>query len=684
MYRLENNVEWTEGLKNAFKHNVTRGKIVYRVGQETITIDENTGIKEITLEDNRYVPETGFLGQATAKKVTLVLLDNSQTTNLENQEFELYIGADYNNTTYYINYGRFIVNESPQNDSTNGTIKVVAYDYMIKFNKDYVDGITYPCTMKEYLQNICNQAGVELGTETFANDSFVVENNQFEGKQLRDVLRHIAKSAFSWARIKQDNKLYLDFQVNNTVNEIITMDEYKQDAFKKANEYFGPVNKVTYGDSDIQGQEESVSDNASIEINGKSEIAINDNYFGYTTAKRSQLIEQGTVLFGLTYMPVTQLDLIGLIYLDCTDLIQVNGENNSSITTRVFNHTIKYNGIIKDSVSTTSESDNEQEYVNKSTTSAANSRTEISVDRANKKITSLVSEVDGQSERISSVEQNVNNIQNLFQITGGHNLIRNSMGLLGDDGWTKMSQRTNVRFPGSSSYPASTIQPLFYAYQEPVYEFGYDANLIGSMVSVAKRKIQNGQIITKSDNITNLIVGMQYTLSFIIDNDANTTTTIQLVGNKINFNRTWNTQTNKEKVEFSFIAETTNYTFKMSSSTTTDGYGTIYDLMLNSGDTTPWEPAFAEIYSTTIQLSQMGLQVYCTGSDIATLMTSQGFQVRRFENNTLYEVVTEFTKDGMISKKSMLEEMQVKDFEFKTIDYSGYETLIIYKKDTEV
>ena len=88
------------------------------------------------------------------------------------------------------------------------------------------------------LLDICSQAGVELGSTTFENEDFEVEDNQFEGKQLRDVLQHIAKCAFSWARIGQDNKLYLDFEVNNNIDETITIDDYKMDAFKKANEYF--------------------------------------------------------------------------------------------------------------------------------------------------------------------------------------------------------------------------------------------------------------------------------------------------------------------------------------------------------------------------------------------------------------------------------------------------------------
>ncbi len=350
MYKLENNVEWTEDLKNAFKHNVTRAKIKY--------------IK--------------------------------------------------NNQTYYINYGNFIVNEPPENDSTNGTIKIVAYDYMIKFNKTYRDEIPYPCTLKAYLLNICSQANVELGSQSFTNDGFMVTDNQFEGKQLREILQHIGKCAFSWVRIGQDNKLYLDFKVNdeNAITETITIDDYKQDAYKKANEYYGPINKVTYGDSDIQGQEISVP---TVDPENVKELVINDNYFAYTKAKRQQLIQGGTVLFGLKYMPITQLDLIGFVYLDCNDLIEVLDEEGNSIISRVFSHTIKYNGAISDNIETEGISINEETYKNKNTTSASNSRTEIIVDRANKRITEVAEEVGQYDSRITKVEQDVDGIKQQVQ-----------------------------------------------------------------------------------------------------------------------------------------------------------------------------------------------------------------------------------------------------------------------------
>ena len=131
MYVLENNVAWTDALKNAFKHNVTRASIIY----DNTTINENNNLCELTLTEQRYISDVGFIGGATAKKLEIDISDSSNSLNLEDKELTLKIGADYNNSTYYINYGNFLVNEAPEHDETNGKTKIIAYDYMIKFNK---------------------------------------------------------------------------------------------------------------------------------------------------------------------------------------------------------------------------------------------------------------------------------------------------------------------------------------------------------------------------------------------------------------------------------------------------------------------------------------------------------------------------------------------------------------------
>ena len=407
MYKLENDVQWTDELKSAFKHNVTRAKILYN----NVEINENNHLKDLTLDEKYYISNLGFVGAATAKKVEINLLETDEDLNLENQEIEVKIGADYNGDTYYINYGKFIVNKPPENDETSGTIRVVAYDYMIKFNKPYIDRVIYPCSLLTLLQDICNQAGVILGNTNFANKDFIVENNQFEGNTLREVLQQIAKCAFSWARIGQDNKLYLDFNVVPETTETITINDYKANAFKKANEYYGPVNQVTYADSYIEGQEERVKDQESIDEYGLKELVIYDNLFAYTTEKRSALIQAGTRLFGLTYMPISELELIGLAYLDCRDAIAVETLAEETFTSRVFSHQIRYNGTLHDSIVTEGSSDNEEAYKNTATTVFQNQQTQIKVDKANKTIQLLAGEVTEQNNKIAQLEITTDQIE---------------------------------------------------------------------------------------------------------------------------------------------------------------------------------------------------------------------------------------------------------------------------------
>ena len=407
MYKLESGNNWTQELKDAFKTGTTYSSIIYK----NTDYNESNFLKEAELQDVRCVPSAGIFGQAVSRMLTIKMVNDEESNlNFENGDVQFKIGAKYNGVIYYINYGNFIVNEPPENDDTNGTVKFVAYDYMIKFNKPYINQVTYPCSLKNLLLNVCQQAGVTLETTSFANEDFEVEDNQFEGKQLRDVLQHIAKCAFSWARIGQDNKLYLDFEVKDTIDEIITLDDYKMDAFKKANEYYGPVNKVTFADSDIQGQEESVQDDNSIQENGLKEIIIYNNYFAYTTEKRHQLVQAGTRLFGLRYMPIQKLELNGLVYLDCTDILGIKDTDDNTLLTRNFSHIIKYNGAVSDIVETEGESDNEQEYANSNNSIAQNSRTEIIVDRAKKQIESVIEEQTAQNQKIARVTQTVDEL----------------------------------------------------------------------------------------------------------------------------------------------------------------------------------------------------------------------------------------------------------------------------------
>lgn len=602
MYNLENDIAWTTELKNAFKHNITRARIIY----EGNVITEDTNIISVEIEDNRYVPNIGFIGQATSKMATITLKDLTNTINLENKEFQLAIGADYERMTYYINYGNFIVNELPQVDETNGQIKIVAFDYMLKFNLPYEDQVTYPCTMKQLLENVCEQAGVELGTEHFANENFEVENNQFEGKTLREVLQNIANSAFSWARIGQDNKLYLDFEVKdislqNNITETITIDEYEQDGFKKANEYYGPVNRVVYGQSNISGQEEYVEDIQSIETNGISQIVINDNYFAYTTQKRNELVQAGTRLFGLKYMPVQELKLIGLAYLDCRDIVKIETTDLNSYYIIPFNHKIKYNGVLYDSVSSENSSINEQVYENKNSNAKSNAQLEIIVDRALKQIQSVAKDVyeqDGSvNEKFTQIYQDIANIINTVQNAGGSNLIKNSVMFAYDtEGnpleW-ELSETGNITIASS----AESLQ----------------AGGISGHVFILNNETVSQRIPVVADN-ENIEDKTYYTFSCRASKNTTGTAYIKVYNDLEEYRIDL---ANGEKYYYeqfelrALLPKSNYYIIELYGS---EGSGaTFTDLMLNIGEyKTQWQQANGEIMNTQVNISVDGVLVKST------------------------------------------------------------------------
>lgn len=252
--------------------------------------------------------------------------------------------------------------------------------------------------------------------------------------------------------------------------------------------------------------------------------------------------------------------------------------------------------------------------------------------------------VVGLQGKTTQLRIDIDKVQSLFQITGGSNLIRNSQFLLSDETW---------------DFIEATGDPL--VYHTPIGE-GYNSSLIGETVAVANIVLRNSKAMTKLTNITNLKLNTPHNINYYISQDPNTTTTIKLIS-KITGEEVYNEvittdsnhSINMRNYSFSFIANDTDYTLSIESTTILDGYVSIYDLMLNSGDKKSWEPAASEVYSTILKMSQQGFQVYSSGSNILTLVTSDGFQIREARDSgdggiILGRIVSQFNNEGIITE----------------------------------
>lgn len=565
---------------------------------------------------------------------------------------EIQIGTLVDNSYEYVPIGIFNIQDTPTTDKNKTTIKL--RDNSVKFDFDYnakplIDSVgvvvdeetgNKGVTKLQILQDICQKAGVICNiTEFIGSEDYV--GSYDDSIKARAYISYIAEQAGAFPSTNRQGELIFIY-LNNLQTQSIPIDLVE--SYTNSEKF--KIARVIYEDA-IRKFEKPTEE----------ETVDGDNLYLNTANPFINSQEQIDAIYEIVKdFEINSLKtgkVIGNPAIDKYDIIEIVDDAN---TFRTFaTYTMTYNGKILMTFETLIDQVKKQENVTKNSDEAFKRYARTNIDNINNKIEMVVAEQDGQKETISRVEQNVNNIQNLFQITGGNNLIKDSMWLLGDDVWVKEE--------GGN------------------YEGGYDAELIGKTVAISKIKIQNGKIYTNGNNITNLVVGQQHSLSYKISNDENTTTTVRLLGNTILYEKTFTEPVQLQDESITFITDTSNLVLEIESTTILEGYAYIYDLMLNKGDISSWEPASGEIVGTVLKLSQMGLQIMCTGSDIATLMTSQGFLIKRYENGNMYEVITQFTKDGFISKKGQLEEIAVNSYDMKTINYQGYETLIIYKLD---
>ena len=352
--------------------------------------------------------EGNIFGTAIARTLQFEIENN---INLEGKEFEYLTGIKIGNNVEWISLGNFIVESVEPNDTTNINT-VNAMDYMLKSNIEYVSSLNYESgvtTLLQVLQEACTNAGLVLGTTNFPNKDFIVDSNQFEqGTLIRQVIQAVAQISGTVAKIKSDNKLYL---INpNSVTEIskvFTLNDYADAEIKRATH---PINLVSLGMSDVEGENITLRDEESIEEDGENSLVINNNPFAYTQAKREQLI---TALFnavkGFEYKAFL-FNCQGLPYLETMDKIQFKDKQGNTYNSYVFRFNYKSPNGLESQIEAPSIIKATVNYQNIPSVLDRLKRTELIVDKQNQTITGLVEETTENSEKLAQQQITIDGI----------------------------------------------------------------------------------------------------------------------------------------------------------------------------------------------------------------------------------------------------------------------------------
>ena len=198
------------------------------------TNDFKTTIKEFGREiDSKIMYGTTELGKEQLNSVTphyessllksvmkQLDIDSNVDIPLEtviNYQFGVKVGNEYE----YLNYGNYVVYKSEKQEDTRSW-KITCYDKMLYAMKDYESlGVTYPITIKNYLEAICTKLGLTLASNDFVNANKEITSELYldsEGNSLeytyRDVLDEIAQTTASVICINENDELEVKYPQN--------------------------------------------------------------------------------------------------------------------------------------------------------------------------------------------------------------------------------------------------------------------------------------------------------------------------------------------------------------------------------------------------------------------------------------------------------------------------------------
>lgn len=256
---------------------------------------------------------------------------NTGLINLINihKEYDNYKGKDID----IEDFGRWHIEDiTPQQEKVNIQLKL--FDLSYKFDEEYNPTIaTFPCTNIEWAEAVCNEIGVELGSTAFPNSNLLLEEQPYlpDKATYRDVIKMIAQSAGSYAKVDRDSKLYIRWFEDTTV-DIEDWFELSQEPETEA------INLVVLGRG-------SVEDNIEFPIQrpeNPKELRIDENQILYFKREEG-IVSIYNQVVGFKFYPF-KMRTYGLPNLKAGMKVKYHDIDGLEVETYVMYHKIVFNG----------------------------------------------------------------------------------------------------------------------------------------------------------------------------------------------------------------------------------------------------------------------------------------------------------------------------------------------------
>ena len=349
-----------------------------------------------------------IIGNFATKRVEFSLFNTSKY-NITNQEFEVFVGLKVNNEFNYISLGKYIANKPEIKDETQDECFISAQNYSLKFKIPYEPILVFPCTIKEAIKKICEYLNIVYVENEFINANYVLQEFFIEeDATFFDVIKILVEAGFANANIDNTNSLIVK-SPQKIVDYTFSLNELFE--MKKEDNKFGPLNsivasRIVFEDGntteDIYSKnEESVVKNGLYEYKIKQNDAID---YDRQTAVNNMLAG----ILNFEYIPAT-IEAVYNPATELSDMLEVPDKNtDTSFLLFVKEITADISSGLM-TIESTEETRTETDYKS-ATNKDKNRKTELKVNKLEGEIKQVISQVDGQNQKISETLQKVDEI----------------------------------------------------------------------------------------------------------------------------------------------------------------------------------------------------------------------------------------------------------------------------------
>ena len=391
----------TSAYNSAISASVRRIKAKVELYNGSTLVATYTQADKVISFDIQRVGEDGkFFGFGICHRLNVHLIDVQREIDISTANtIKISLGAELpDGTTEYKIYPTFQVSEVHRDENTN-ELSVTAYDAIYKASEHAVSELvlTKPYTIKQFVEACASVLGVSVTGHT----NFVLSypnGANFDGTEtLREALDDVAEATQTIYFLDANNKLCFK-QLDKSGNAVISIDKSKYITLKSG---VGHRLQTICMCTELG---DNVSESTTLV--GSTQY-VRDNAFWELRDDIAALVHNAITTIGDISIDVFDCTWRGNPALEVGDKISLTTKDNKALTAYLLNDTIKYDGSLSEKTQWKYDTNSTETESNPTSLGDAIKQTYARVDKQEKQITLLASEMNSQTQAIKKTVKQV-------------------------------------------------------------------------------------------------------------------------------------------------------------------------------------------------------------------------------------------------------------------------------------